>query len=87
MTVQIAVKLPDEMVADLDRLVSEGAFDSRSSAVRHGVAAMVAASRRDGVERQYAESYARLPETEAELRQATSLAVASINDEPWKRWW
>ncbi len=87
MTVQIAVKLPDEMVAAVDRLVAEGAFDSRSSAVRHGVAAVVAASRRDAVDRQYAEGYARLPETEEELRQASRLAVESIDDEPWDRWW
>lgn len=87
MTTQIAVKLPDELVTALDRLVSEGAFDSRSSAVRHGVAAVVAASRRDAVDRQYAQGYARLPETEEELRQATRLAVGSVNDEPWDRWW
>lgn len=87
MTVQIAVKLPDELVAALDRLVSKGAFDSRSSAVRHGVAAVVAASRREAIDRQYAEGYARSPDTEEELAQATRLAVASINDEPWDRWW
>lgn len=87
MTVPIAVKLPDELVAALDRLVAEGVFDSRSSAVRHGVAAVVATSRRLAVDRLYAEGYAREPETEEELRRATRLAVESINDEPWDRWW
>ena len=87
MTVQIAVKLPDELVAALDQLVTDGAFDSRSSAVRHGVAVVLAAHRRHAVEQAYADGYSRWPETEEELRRATQLAVESINDEPWDRWW
>lgn len=87
MTVQIAVKLPDELVAGLDRLVSEGAFDSRSSAVRNCVAALLVGHRRDVVDREYAEGYARVPETAEELREATRMAVESINEEPWDKWW
>ncbi len=87
MTVQIAVKLSDDLVAALDQLVTEGAFDSRSSAVRHGVAVVLAAHRRHAVDRAYIEGYSRSPETEEELRRTTQMAVESINDEPWDRWW
>lgn len=87
MTVQIAVKLPDDLVQALDELVAAGAFESRSSAVRQGVAAVVAAQRRQEIDRAYEAGYARGPETEEELREAARLAVESINDEPWDRWW
>ncbi len=87
MTVQIAVKLPDELVAGLDRLVADGAFVNRSSAVRQGVVAVLAAHRRDTVDRLYAEGYALVPETEQEIERARRLAVESINEEPWEKWW
>ena len=41
MTQQIAVKLPDRLVDELDALVADGAFASRSDAVRHGIEALV----------------------------------------------
>ncbi len=82
MAVQIAVKLPDEFVAALDRLVSEGAFDSRSSAVRRGVAVLLAVHRRQAIDQAYVEGYARVPETDEEIQEATRMAVASINGSP-----
>ncbi len=87
MTVQIAVKLPDDLVAALDRLVAEGAFDSRSSAVRHGVTAVLAAHRRQAFDQAYVEGYDRVPDTEEEMDEATRMAVGSINEEPWEKWW
>ncbi len=87
MTTQIAVKLPAELVGELDRLVERGAFDSRSQAVRTGLEAMVAAQRRQELDRHYRDAFARLPETEAEIAEATRLAVDAIHDEPWERWW
>jgi len=87
MTTQIAVKLPDRLVGELDRLVEAGAFDSRSQAVRSGLEAMVASRRREDVDRQYRDADARLPETDAELSDAQRLAVGAIHDEPWERWW
>ena len=87
MTIQIAVKLPDDLVNEIDRLVDDGAFASRSQAVRSGLEAIVADTRRSALDRRYAESMARLPETEEEMAEATRLAVASIHEEPWERWW
>jgi len=87
MTVQIAVKLPDELVEALDRLVSEGAFDSRSSAVRRGVAVLLAVHRRQVIDQAYVEGYTRVPETDGEIQEATRMAVESINEEPWEKWW
>lgn len=87
MTIQIAVKLPDELVGELDRLVAGGAFDSRSHAIRSGIETMVAGRRREAIDRQYEHAIAALPETDEEVAEAAKLAIDAIEDEPWERWW
>jgi Arc/MetJ-type ribon-helix-helix transcriptional regulator len=84
---QIAVKLPDALVREVDDLVAQGLFASRSSAVRRALEAVVAGQRREAMERAYAEGYRRVPESEREMSEATRLAEQTINDEPWERWW
>ena len=81
------VKLPDEIVARIDDLVAKGAFPSRSAAVRRGLEALVAAHQSRVIDRAYEDAYRRLPETDSELKQAARLAIESIEDEPWERWW
>jgi Arc/MetJ-type ribon-helix-helix transcriptional regulator len=87
MTVQIAVKLPDRLVAELDHLVTTGSFESRSDAVRHGIEALVRQGERERIDRAFVEGFRRRPDTAAELADATRLAVEAVNDEPWERWW
>lgn len=87
MTTQIAVKLPDELIDEIDRLVEQGAFPSRSQAVRTGLDTLVSAHRRRETDRRYREAVARYPESPEELAEARRLAVDAIHDEPWERWW
>lgn len=84
---QIAVKLPDDLVKAVDQLVARGVFPSRSSVVRRALEAVVSAQRAEAVERAYARGYEACPETEQELLDASRLAVQSIHDEPWEKWW
>lgn len=87
MTTQIAVKLPDEVVAAVDRLVDEGTFPSRSAAVRRALDGLLAASQRAAVDEAFARGFRDSPDTAGELADAMRLAVEAINDEPWERWW
>ncbi len=87
MTTQIAVKLSDEIVARIDELVARGAFPSRSAAIRRGLEVVVAAHERRSIDRLYEEAYRRFPESDAELREAARLAIESIDEEPWEKWW
>lgn len=87
MTTQIAVKLPDRLVAEVDRLVADGSFASRSDAVRRGLETLVGAAERQRIDRAFAEGFRRHPESDDEIADATRLAVEAIDDEPWERWW
>jgi Arc/MetJ-type ribon-helix-helix transcriptional regulator len=87
MTKQIAVKLPDDLVDELDRLVQLGTFDSRSQAIRTGIEAMVARQHRQEIDQRFRDGAARLPETIEDIDEATALAISSIQEEPWERWW
>ena len=84
---QIAVKLPDELVRELDELVAQGHYSSRSSAVRRAVEMIVSRQRRDALEEAYAKGYRQAPESENELAEAKRLAAQAIDDEPWEKWW
>lgn len=84
---QIAVKLPDELVGEFDKLVEGGTYDNRSQAVRAGLEAMVIAQRRSELEQCYRDVAVRFPETREDLADATRLGVDAIHDEPWERWW
>ncbi len=84
---QIAVKLPDGLVRELDELVGQGLFSSRSSAVRRAVEIIVSGHRRDALEEAYANGYRQVPESESELAEARRLATRAIDDEPWEKWW
>ena len=83
MTKQIAVKLPNRLVGELDQLVERGAFDSRSQAVRTGLEAMVGSYRRQDLDQRYRDAITRFPETDEEIGEATRLAVNAIRDEQW----
>lgn len=87
MTIQIAVKLPDEVIGGLDQLVSEGCFRNRSEAVRTAITELVRKVEQRRIDEAYAEGYGRLPDTEEELAEAARLAIESINEEPWEKWW
>lgn len=87
MTIQIAVKLPDRLVGELDALIANGAFASRSDAVRRGIEALVVTGRRRDLERRYREAFAERPETAEEMLGAERLACEAIDAEPWDRWW
>jgi Arc/MetJ-type ribon-helix-helix transcriptional regulator len=84
MTKQIAVKLPDDLVDELDRLVQGGTFDSRSQAIRTGIEAMVARQHRQEIDQRFRDGAA---ETIEDIDEATALAISSIQEEPWERWW
>lgn len=87
MTTQIAVRLPAELVAEIDRLIQSGAFGNRSEAVRAGLVLLAERRRSRALDDAFAKGFGRLPEQPEELAEAHRLAVEAINKEPWEKWW
>ena len=82
-TTQIAVRLPESLLAQLDHLVAVGIYESRAAAVRAGVESVTAECRRQEIDQAIADGYRRVPPTSDELRAARAFLRSSILEEPW----
>ena len=87
MTTQIAVKLPDSLLASVDELVKHGVVESRSDAVRVGLGLLRQAADRQRIDEAFRSGFSRHPEGDDELADARRLAAEAIEDEPWEPWW
>lgn len=81
--IQIAVRLDDELVVQVDDLVRRGVVMSRSQAVRDGLRALVEQQRRRAVGEAIVEGYRRLPQTDDEIAWSDEATAAMIAEEPW----
>jgi Arc/MetJ-type ribon-helix-helix transcriptional regulator len=82
-TEQIAVRLPEALLAELDELVARGVFESRAAAVRAGIELIMATTRRRAIDRAVVEGYRRTPPTRAEEFAALASLREAIAEEPW----
>jgi Arc/MetJ-type ribon-helix-helix transcriptional regulator len=82
-TQQIAVRLPDELLSELDALIDRGVYASRAAAVRAGIEAVTELDRRRMTDVAIAEGYRRTPPTRAEHAAALASLREAILEEPW----
>jgi Arc/MetJ-type ribon-helix-helix transcriptional regulator len=82
-TQQIAVRLPEELLAEVDELVARGIYDSRAAAVRAGLEAVADSERRRQIDRAVIDGYRRIPTGETEHVAAVASLRDAILDEPW----
>lgn len=82
-TAQIAVRLPEELLAEVDELVARGIYDSRAAAVRAGLEAVADSERRRQIDRVVIEGYRRIPASDTEHQAAVASLRDAILDEPW----
>jgi Arc/MetJ-type ribon-helix-helix transcriptional regulator len=80
---QLVARISDELAAEIDRLVAEGAVNSRSEAVRLGLKALVDAHDRAATGRRIVEGYERIPPDDDIDRWAEAAGRALIDAEPW----
>lgn len=83
MSTQLAVRLPEELAARLEELVSAGRFETKADAVRSAIQTLVETERRRGIGDRIAEGYRRVPQTDEEVSAAAEAAARSIHEEPW----
>jgi len=82
-TEQIAVRLPEELLVELDDLVRKGVYESRAAAVRAGIETLMELERRRRTDRAVVEGYRRVPPTAAEREAAIASLREAIAEEPW----
>ncbi|MCY4069614.1 MAG: ribbon-helix-helix protein, CopG family [Acidimicrobiaceae bacterium] len=82
-TQQVAVRLPSELLASLDRLVESGVYKSRAAVVRAGIEAVAELEHRRSIDRAIVDGYTRTPPPEAESRAALASLRDAILEEPW----
>lgn len=82
-TEQIAVRLPEELLSDLDALVANGVYESRAAAVRAGVEAITALEHRRQIDRAIVAGYRRLPPNAVEDDAAVASLRDAVTEESW----
>lgn len=82
-TEQIAVRLSEELLDQLDDLVAQGLYRSRAEVVRAGIEAITELERRRKTDRAVIEGYRRIPATAAERNAAIASLREAIVEEPW----
>jgi Arc/MetJ-type ribon-helix-helix transcriptional regulator len=83
MSEQIAVRMPDELAAAVEALVTSGRFPTKADAVRTAVEALVESERRRELGERIADGYRRMPQDDDDVRAARAAAIRSIHEEPW----
>ncbi len=87
MSTQIAVRLPDRVVDDLDNAVTQLGFESRADVVREAIARLLHSIAKDAIDAELIDAYVRQPQTAEELSAASINARGVVNAEPWEKWW
>jgi metal-responsive CopG/Arc/MetJ family transcriptional regulator len=75
MSTQLAIRLPDDLLRDLDWVILRLNYDSRAEAMRDALVKLIDQERRRQIDEQYIEAYTRMPQTEEEMA-----------DIPWQSW-
>lgn len=82
---QIVARIDDSIVADVDRLVADGVFTSRSEAVRLGLERLVDTERRRLIGEAIRAGYLAMPQDDDDddLGWPDDATVKMIAEEPW----
>jgi putative addiction module CopG family antidote len=82
-TTQLVTRIPETLAQAVDQLVDAGVYESRSEAVRAGLAAVVDQEQRAAVGQAIVDGYRRVPQADDDLAWPESASAAMIADEPW----
>lgn len=82
-TTQIAIRVPDDLLEEVDRMVESGSLESRADAVRRGLEHLVALARRQRIDLAIVDGYRRAPPAGSDEVLAEAALRASLLEEPW----
>jgi metal-responsive CopG/Arc/MetJ family transcriptional regulator len=83
MPTQLAIRLPDDLLRDLDWVVIRLQYDSRTEAMRDALIRLIDQERRREIDEQYVEAYTRMPQTEEEMADIPFQSWDLDDDDDW----
>lgn len=83
MSTQLAIRLPDDLLRDLDWVVIRLRYDSRTEAMRDALVRLIDQERRRKIDEDYVEAYTRMPQTEEEMADIAWQAWDLDGDDDW----
>ena len=81
MSTQLAIRLPDDLLAELDWLVVRCEYSNRTEAMRTAIEAMIRAERSREIDEQYIAAYTKWPQTEEELAGLDHQTFVDLDDD------
>ncbi|MBW8060671.1 MAG: ribbon-helix-helix protein, CopG family [Solirubrobacterales bacterium] len=81
MTLQIAVRIPDDQLQELDNAVQAGEFESRAEGVRQALRRLLSDLREREIAREYRQAYARQPDDPAVGEAGVELLAEAVRRE------
>ncbi len=82
MSTQLAVRVTEVQLKALDAFAAFRGYENRADAIRAAIAEAIKRADDEAIDQAYRDRYAQFPETEQEMAEVHSLAVASIREEP-----
>jgi metal-responsive CopG/Arc/MetJ family transcriptional regulator len=81
MSTQLALRLTDDLLADLDWLVARCQYSSRTEAMRVAIETAIQAERSRAIDEQYKNAYTAYPQTLDELADLTFQSSSNLDDD------
>lgn len=81
MSTQLAIRLPDELLAELDWLVVRCEYSNRTEAMRTAIEEMIRREKSREIDEQYIAAYTKWPQTEEELAGLNHQSFANLDDD------
>ncbi len=81
MSTQLAIRLPDDLLAELDWLVVRCRYSNRTEAMRTAIEQMIRTERSREIDEQYIAAYTKWPQTAGELAGIDHQSFADLDDE------
>ncbi len=86
MTTQLAVRLEDQHLAELDWLIVRCSFENRADVVRAAIAALAKAEREREIDERMIAAYTAMPQTTDELSWSRGNDWSALDDDDWSDW-
>jgi Arc/MetJ-type ribon-helix-helix transcriptional regulator len=80
---QLVTRIDEHLASLIDELIAEGVVESRSDAVRQGLATLIDRHHRCRTAEAIIRGYRDLPQSEQEVGWADEATVRMIGEEPW----